>query len=137
QPALDKIMLPCEELFADRESMLAVLLHEICHSTAHKKRANRDLSGRMGSPSYSFEELIAELGAMMLYSSTGLTPSEHQVRQSAAYMKGWAEVLKQDPSKILKAASAAQKAVAYIEELLPKPVVDESANVRHVVRLAM
>lgn len=137
QPALDKIVMPSEKLFPNREAMLAVQLHEICHSTGHKKRANRDLSGRMGSPSYSYEELIAELGGMMLYSYTGLTPSEHQVRQSAAYMKGWAEVLKQDPSKIMKAASAAQKAVAYIEERLPRPVVEEETTARHVVRLAM
>ena len=49
QPALDKIVMPSEKLFSSREEMLVVKLHEICHSTGHKRRANRDLSGKIES----------------------------------------------------------------------------------------
>ena len=65
-----------------------------------------------GTERYSFEELVAELGAAFLCSHLNI--SNELEENSAAYMAGWLKPLKNDTSFIIKAAAAAQKAVNHI-----------------------
>lgn len=60
---------------------------------------------------YAFEELVAEIGACILGVKLGIEPD---FDQSAAYVEGWLEALKNDKGLIFKAASEAQKAVDFI-----------------------
>jgi antirestriction protein ArdC len=95
----------------------STLFHELVHSTGHESRIYRPHSFRAEKENrkhdYSFEELVAELGSAYLCANTGLDSSHEQ---SAAYLKGWADVLsKEDNAKwIIQASGKAQKAVDYI-----------------------
>ncbi len=60
---------------------------------------------------YAFEELVAEIGNCMLCAQIGVEP---EFDQSAAYVEGWLEAMKEDSRAIFRAASEAQKAVDYI-----------------------
>lgn len=52
-PATDVICLPSRNRFESPAAFVATWAHEVEHSTGHKSRLNRDLSGRMGSASYA------------------------------------------------------------------------------------
>lgn len=66
-----------------------------------------------GSDDYSKEELVAELGAANLVAHVGIE-TRASFRNSAAYLQGWMQVLKNDPTMIISAAGKAEKAVNYI-----------------------
>jgi antirestriction protein ArdC len=87
------------------------VFHEIAHSTGHKKRLDRDLSGTFGSESYAKEELIAEITSAMILSSHGLTS---EIENTAAYCQSWLKALKNDRNLILSASGKSEKAMAYI-----------------------
>lgn len=69
-PGRDCIIMPHPEQFASREDYYGTLLHELTHATGHASRLNRNgiTAGNhtFGDPTYSFEELIAEMGSAFL-----------------------------------------------------------------------
>ena len=114
-PLKDYIGIPDLKLFNSTESYASTLLHELTHSTGHKDRLDRDMTGKFGSESYSKEECIAELGSMFLCSHLNI---QNEAKQSEAYIKGWLiEGLKAEPKLLWKIASEAQKAFNYLLEL--------------------
>jgi antirestriction protein ArdC len=115
-PRTDTVFMPAIESFESAESYYSVLFHEFVHSTGNPKRNNRegfdrDLLPRFGSPDYSKEELIAEIGSVFLYSKLGL---DSPFQNSVAYIQGWLSKLKEEPNLVISAASKAQKAFEYI-----------------------
>jgi len=90
--------------------------HEMIHSTGHADLLARDtITGAgitFGDHDYSREELIAELGAVMLAGRCGFIAEIEDV--SAAYMAGWLKILKADPKLLLQSAKGAQKAADLI-----------------------
>ncbi|UTG66825.1 hypothetical protein J2O02_18425 (plasmid) [Elizabethkingia anophelis] len=64
-PSWDYIQLPKKQFFLSHEKYYSVFFHEVIHWTGHKERLNRELKGLSDQESYSFEELIAEMGAML------------------------------------------------------------------------
>lgn len=113
-PSRDIICMPDRDKFTSKEGLYSTLLHELVHWTGAKGRADRDLSGRFGSNSYAFEELVAELGAAFLCAELGVTNEPRQ--DHAAYLASWLKVLKDDKKAIFNAASLASKAVAFLHE---------------------
>jgi antirestriction protein ArdC len=111
-PILDKIHMPDRDRFPRPESFYAVALHELTHWTGHTSRLARDFSGRFGSESYAFEELVAEIGSAFLGAEIGITPVT--LPDHAGYLASWLKVLKNDKKAIFTAASQASKAHAYI-----------------------
>ncbi len=111
-PALDKIQMPQKENFKSVESFYATLFHEALHSTGHKSRLNRDLTGLFGDHDYSFEELVAELGSGMVCVHAGIDGAT--LDNSAAYIQSWIKKLQNDKKMIIKAAGLAKKAVCLI-----------------------
>jgi len=89
RPAVDTILIPSPERFDNRESYYGTLFHEQVHATGHSKRLGRGLDQEsppaFGSPDYSKEELIAEMGAAFLNAAAGISPPT--IEQSAAYIK--------------------------------------------------
>ena len=81
-------------------------MHELGHWTGHKKRLDRDLSGRFGSAAYAMEELRAELASAFIGVTMGL-PTD--IPQHASYIASWIEKLKDDKREIFRAAADAQK----------------------------
>lgn len=132
--------MPQPERFDSRETYYSTLFHESVHSTGHSKRIDRGLDtdiAPFGSPDYSKEELIAEMGAAFLSASAGILPPT--IEQSAAYINGWKQQLKGDKKLVIQAASAAQKAADLIlgTEFNDATTVEESAPSREPTKPAV
>ena len=114
-PSKDLVNVPLIQNMLSPERHAKTTLHELVHSTGHASRLNREGVANFdmfGTERYSFEELVAELGAAFLCSHLNI--SNELEENSAAYMAGWLKPLKNDTSFVIKAAAAAQKAVNHI-----------------------
>jgi antirestriction protein ArdC len=113
-PSSDSIQMPSQDKFDNDDLYYATLFHELVHSTGHGTRCNRDgivNFDKFGTQTYSFEELVAELGSAFLCARCGI---DNTVKSSASYIAGWKEYLKYNPQCLIQAASKAQQAVDYI-----------------------
>lgn len=115
-PSNDKIRLPKRENFKTAEDYYSTAMHEIGHSTGHKSRLNRDLSGRFGSPEYATEELRAEIASLFIEQEFGIEVDEHAVRNNAAYIGSWKAEIEEDPDALFKAITDADRIAKYIVE---------------------
>lgn len=114
-PSRDVLYMPALWHFSNDSDYNAVLAHECTHSTGHEKRTNRHnkkesfTNHKFWSPSYAKEELVAELGAVLL---TGNKVSENSI----AYIQSWIQSLKKENQKqdIIDALQLAQKAHDFI-----------------------
>ncbi len=114
-PTTDRITLPPRELFASTEEIYASLFHEIGHAAGAPKRLNRASIAEavpFGSPTYSFEELVAEMSAAFLCAEAGISPAV--ICNQAAYIQGWLAKLRSDKRLVIMAAAQAQKAADFI-----------------------
>lgn len=111
RPAADCIELPEASRFESAAARLATWAHEAVHSSGHRKRLNRDLSAAFGSPDYAREELVAELGAVLLGErlEIGSDTANH-----AAYLSHWCELLRQEPRLLLQVLADARRAADLI-----------------------
>ena len=119
----DRIRLPLRESFHGAAALYATWGHEAIHSTGHESRLKRDQSGASGSSSYAREELIAELGSVLLGQrlQIGCELSNH-----AAYLQSWISVLRESPKVLLQVISAARQAV---DAICPEAEVPKGASV--------
>jgi antirestriction protein ArdC len=111
-PVPDRIQLPDRTAFHSAGALYATWAHEVIHSTGHSSRLARDLSGGMGEGggggrAYAREELVAELGAVLLGDrlEIGSAMANH-----AAYLGHWIELLRESPRVLLQVLSDARKA---------------------------
>lgn len=111
-PTDDYIHMPAREAFKSTDGYYSTLFHECGHSTGHKSRLDRDLTGRFGNEAYAFEELIAELCAAFTCNRLGIVDEPRA--DHAPYIKSWLKALKNDKRAIFTAASLAKKASQYI-----------------------
>ncbi|HOC00008.1 MAG TPA: zincin-like metallopeptidase domain-containing protein [Verrucomicrobiota bacterium] len=120
-PRLDRITLPHLSQFESAAEYYATLWHELTHSTGAKRRLNRfeEVEGDRFER-YSIEELVAEFGAAFLCALTGVANVSTDALQ-ASYINGWAAALRKDVRLVLRAASAAQRAVDYIRGQVAVP----------------
>lgn len=110
----DYVNMPKRKTFKSAEGYYHTLFHELVHSTGHETRLHRSSITDMaefGSEPYSFEELIAELGASYLSSHVGIT---HDIENSSAYIQAWLKELRGDKRLIISASAAAQRATNFI-----------------------
>ena len=119
-PVKDFISMPKPETFPSTESYYSALFPILIHSTGHGKKLNR--KGIVENPEYvneafSQEKLVAEIGACLLGSATGIQIVNGN--QSDAYIKGWLETIQQNPRMVVYASFQAQKAVEYILNVNP------------------
>jgi len=113
-PKNDYIGMPDLKLFDTVEAYSSTLLHELSHSTGHKDRLNRDMTGEFASDNYSKEECIAELSSMFLMNHLNI---QGETKNSEAYIKGWLiKGLKAEPKLLWKIASESQKTFNYLLE---------------------
>lgn len=111
----DRITLPPCSLFESVEEFYATLDHEIIHACGSPKRLNRDSiaeAAPFGSPTYSREEMVAELGAAFLCAEAGI--SNAVLPNQAAYVAGWLKKLLDDRRLLIHAAAQAQRAADYV-----------------------
>ena len=112
-PSSDRVVMPDMRQFSSSEAYYGTLFHEMTHSTGHESRLKRDMTGKFGSKSYAREELIAEIGAAILNSMSGIN-NEALFANNVAYIQNWISALENDHNLIIFAASRAEKAVGFI-----------------------
>jgi antirestriction protein ArdC len=112
-PVADLISVPDRKYFTSSSAFYRVIYHELGHSTGHPKRLNRydGMSNRFGDIPYSKEELVAELCSSFL---AGIAHLDPDIRNSAAYIKGWASALRDNQKWVMWAAARAEKAADHI-----------------------
>jgi antirestriction protein ArdC len=115
-PGLDRISMPNAEAFETREAFAATWAHEQIHSTGHAVRLARPMGGTFGSKAYAREELVAELGAVLLCQRLEIG-SEFQ--NHAAYLANWIEVLQEGPRTLFQVLSQARQAADLIAPEAP------------------
>ena len=116
-PEFDRVVVPKRERFASLEGFVSTLSHELVHSTAHASRLNRtNFKNRHGTPAYASEELVAEIGSVFLTTALGLEITDYQLVNHKAYVKSWAETIRNKPEALFRAIVQAEKATDYIKE---------------------
>jgi antirestriction protein ArdC len=115
-PSTDHIQVPPSVAFKNAAREATVRLHELGHATGAKHRLNRDLEGRFGSRSYSFEELVAELSSAFIGNVLNI-PADIEIH--ASYIANWLTILRGDKRAIFQAAALAQNAADWILCLHP------------------
>lgn len=115
-PSTDTVVVPMISQYKIAEEYYSTTFHELTHSTMKESRCNRRAENEraaLGSENYSREELVAELGAAMLCTVSGLD-NDKAFKNSVAYLQGWLKALKNDNKMMVWAASRAEKAARYI-----------------------
>lgn len=108
----DKLVIPYISQYGSEIEFYSTLFHELIHSTMHSSRLNREVE-ISNKTEYSFEELVAEMGAAILASRTGLY-DEASWNNSVSYVQSWLQKLSDNPTWLTSAASKAEKAADYI-----------------------
>lgn len=113
----DTVDMPERGRFAKMEDFYLTLFHELVHSTGHESRLNRKSlieNDGFGGKVYSEEELVAETGSAFLGAEADIVRDDYE--QSAAYLRGWLEALKEKDHRrwIVRAATQAAKAADFI-----------------------
>ncbi len=118
-PAFDRVEIPKPEAFRSDQDYYSILFHELTHATGHESRLNRKgINGNdgewsaFGSTPYAKEELVAEMGAAFLCGHLGIV--ERTIDNSAAYISGWLQRLRDDSKLVVHAAAQAQKATDFV-----------------------
>lgn len=116
RPSTDEIHLPKREMFYDMPEFYATALHEVGHSTGHKTRLDRDLSGGFGTPDYATEELRAEIASLFMEQDLEIQVSEKHVENNSKYIKAWHEKIAEDPNVLFTAIADADRIAKYVIE---------------------
>jgi len=126
-PVADLISVPDKKYFTSSSTFYRVIYHELGHSTGHPKRLNRydGMSNSYGDIPYSKEELVAELCSSFL---SGIAHLDLDIRNSAAYIKGWASALRDNQKWIMWAAARAEKAADHILGNVPAIPAEEKTT---------
>ncbi len=110
-PGIDRILLPDRASFHSPAAFCATWAHEQIHSTGHESRLKRDLGGVFGKARYAREELVAELGAVLLGNRLEIGS---EIESHAAYLGQWVELLKETPKVLFQVLSEARQAADLI-----------------------
>ena len=121
----DSITLPERAQFPSANHYYQTALHELGHSTGHKKRMDRKslkqgMDDGFGSPAYAREELRAEISAMMTGEKVGVG---HDPARGAAYVEAWVSALEDDPREIHRAAGEAERMTEHLMKDARKRIV--------------
>ena len=115
--SLDTIQIPAFAVFNSPEEYYLTLYHELIHATGHESRlARQGVTGSdgFGGKEYSREELVAEMGSAFLGMEAEIVRDEHE--QSAAYLKGWLDVLRAPDHRrwLVQSANQAGRAADFV-----------------------
>lgn len=115
----DSITVPNISSFSSSEYYYGTLFHEMAHSTGAEKRLKRNLDGSFGpNPSYSREEVVAELTASLLCAESGIQSYDSQnsglYDNSVSYVKSWIRFIENTNDDLVYIFSDAEKAFKYI-----------------------
>ena len=115
-PGKDSIHLPEVNRFHTMQDYYATALHEIAHSTGHKERLNRDMSGAFGSVKYAQEELRAELASVFMQLDLDIRVEGKHFENHGAYLQSWLKRARADKKEFFAAVTDAEKISQYVGE---------------------
>jgi antirestriction protein ArdC len=104
RPPHDHIQLPHAEQFSSFPSFAETLLHELVHWSEWRLAWDGN---------YAEGELRAEIGSVFLSQALDI-PHSSDLTNHVAYIQSWLKALRNDPSFIIRASSAASKAADFI-----------------------
>jgi len=105
-----EVVIPPRSKFKCDKSFLAIVLHELSHSTS--KALNRDMSSAFGTAGYAKEEIISETATMFMCLNEELeTFSSH-----SKYIEGWASHFTDKKKVLLSVCKQAKEAQQYISD---------------------
>jgi antirestriction protein ArdC len=104
----DMIVLPEMEQFASTEQYYAEALHQLAHWTGAEDRLNRTEHSAMNEAVNIKEELRTNLASLFLSKELNLP---FDLNYHAGYLNAWAQVLKEEPAELFRAADDVQKIV--------------------------
>lgn len=108
-------MIP-KNLYSSSTMYESDLFHELVHSTGVSSRlareSFREYTHNKGEK--CVEEVIAEVGSLLLCAETGLKRSKQEVENSKIYVAGWISWIKVNPEALLTASFQAERAKDYI-----------------------
>jgi antirestriction protein ArdC len=114
-PRIDYVSMPEKKYFISEEKYYSTLFHEIIHWTGNEKRLDRNLKGSNDIKSYSHEELIAEMGSMLICLQFGITG---EFLNSVRYLKHWSNANKNNRIENIKNAfNQSKRAKKFLEKL--------------------
>lgn len=116
-PLEDKITLPEKDKFIDIYSYYATELHELCHSTGHSSRLNRNLQTK-DKNDYAREELIAEISSSFLMQELNVPADAEHYDNHTSYIQSWISILNDKPNELFKAINESNKVVKFIDDKL-------------------
>jgi antirestriction protein ArdC len=98
------------------EAYASTTLHELVHWSGAKHRLDRGFEGVFTKEARAAEELVAEIGAAFLCADLGVASVPRP--DHAAYVASWLQLLKNDARAIFTASKLANRAAAYLHELV-------------------
>jgi len=114
-PSLDEINMPHKQYFKDDIKYYSTLFHELIHWTGNPIRLHRfEIGDKPTTDVYAFEELVAEMGAMLLYFDFEL---KGEFINSLVYLKNWVKHTTNNENRIEVLSTAfyeSKRAVNYI-----------------------
>lgn len=127
-PLTDTVVVPPKSNFISTEAYWRTLFHEFVHSTGIKTRLNRACFEKYHNTNIerSKEELIAEVGALLLASEAGFRDDSYLAKNSENYIAGWCNWMRGNPNEVVTGFFAAEKAKNYI--LSGGKVIDASST---------
>lgn len=112
----DEITMPKIKLFKSESDYYSTMFHEIIHWTGHPNRLNRLELKKASKEKEAFEELVAEMGAILLYLDFNY---KDQFKNSLVYLRGWCTSTAKDKSRVETLNNAfklSNKAVNYLKK---------------------
>jgi len=110
----DTVTMPNTDMFKDDIKYYSTLFHELIHWTGHPNRLKRfDLIER-NKEKYAFEELVAEMGSMLIYFDYNF---KDEFSNSLAYLKGWLKSTEKTTDRVevlSEAFKLSNKAVSFL-----------------------
>ena len=124
----DKIYLPNVERFKSSWGYNATCLHELAHATGHENRLNRETL-RDYSKDVKIraqEELVAEITSAFMgihIKNIDNITEEDDITNHKAYIKSWANELKENKNLIFDAFAKADRATEFLTNVLEQGII--------------
>lgn len=129
-PTKNLIGIEHKEHFKSVRQYYDTLLHEIIHASGI--HLERKMEGAFGTPSYAYEEFVAELGSCFLAGEIGIEHDQFSHDQHTAYFQSWKKALQGDKNLIFRASNAASRAcnfqMEHLREYLYELVENQKAT---------
>lgn len=112
----DKVVIPEMQYFNSPEAFYRVLFHELSHSTGIETRLNRECFKKYHNKieERSREELIAEVGSLLLSTEAGFREDTDLAKNSDSYILSWIKWMKENTYEVVLGMQQAEKVKNYI-----------------------